>query len=290
MEPLLLRKGVDGELAIAGPCVALGYVGRPELTSQRFFLHPLMPDSGERLYRTGDRVQLRADRKIAFHGRIDTQVKHRRFRIEFGEIESRLYNIPEVQAAAVILANAGTEMASLEAFVVVRSDASCEPARMQKEPFQSLPAYMRPQRLFLLGAHEMSRLTSGKINAKALHEVSARKATGRMMAVSGTEVGTNKNTDEDCEDTVEITLSTLASLFPESGVIKPQTDIFADIGGHSVQVAELVSLLRSKRSVADGSTPFAALGMADVYEGQNAANILAQTLSAAQSRRERGKI
>lgn len=102
-EPLELGDGVEGELAIGGPCVGIGYVGRPDLTSQKFIPHPLSPMSADRIYRTGDRVRLQADHKIVFLGRIDTQVKHRGFRIELGEIESKLYSVPDVQAAAVIL-------------------------------------------------------------------------------------------------------------------------------------------------------------------------------------------
>lgn len=140
LQPLELSEGVEGELAIGGPCVGLGYVGRQDPTAQKFISRPLAANSGERLYRTGDRVRLQADLKIVFLGRIDTQVKHRGFRIELGEIESLMSSHPDVQAAAVILANAGSETARLEAFVVIRPGLDRDVASIKQLCSQKLPA------------------------------------------------------------------------------------------------------------------------------------------------------
>jgi len=80
--PIQLREGAEGELAIGGPCLGKGYVQRPALTMEKFIDHPLPSFNGERLYRTGDRVRLGKTLNLVFVGRIDTQVKHRGFRIE----------------------------------------------------------------------------------------------------------------------------------------------------------------------------------------------------------------
>jgi non-ribosomal peptide synthetase-like protein len=276
LSPLELSADAEGELAIGGPCVGIGYVGRPELTAQKFIKHPLFPAGGERLYRTGDRVRLQADGKIVFLGRIDTQVKHRGFRIELGEIESKLYSVPDVQAAAVILANSGSDAARLEAFVVVRPQAARDTTAIDKLAFQTLPAYMRPEEIFFLEADEMPRLASGKINSKALQDVSARKASERaVVRPSEDSLSVLRGGTYD-DSPLGMLLTELAVSFPQARHIKPQTDIFMELGCHSLSAAKLVSRLRQLRCAKDGSTPFASIGLADIYEGRSAASISAR--------------
>jgi amino acid adenylation domain-containing protein len=105
LEPLPV--GEDGELFVGGDSLALGYLNQPELTEERFIPDPFASAPGQRLYRTGDLARYRKDGNIEFRGRIDDQIKIRGFRVELGEIESRLKEHPGVRDAVVVHQHAG---------------------------------------------------------------------------------------------------------------------------------------------------------------------------------------
>jgi len=92
---------VPGELCVAGPSLAPGYLGRPDLTAQRFVANPFGPP-GSRMDRAGDLAIRRADGSLHFLGRIDDQVKIRGFLVEPHEVEQVMLNHPAVAQAAVV--------------------------------------------------------------------------------------------------------------------------------------------------------------------------------------------
>ncbi|WP_156428048.1 non-ribosomal peptide synthetase, partial [Mycobacterium sp. GA-1999] len=109
--------GVVGELYLSGPALAHGYVGRVELTAERFVANPY-GDAGTRMYRTGDLVRWTPDGTLDYLGRADTQIKLRGQRIELGEIENTLLACPQVTQAAATVQHSNTG-AHLVAYVTL---------------------------------------------------------------------------------------------------------------------------------------------------------------------------
>ncbi len=152
--------GVPGELATGGAGLARGYLGRPDQTAERFRPHPFST-SGERLYRTGDRVRFRPDGEIEFLGRIDRQVKIRGFRIEPGEIEAVLAAHPAVQQAVVLVREDRPGERRLVAYVTGGTGEDLSGYLRER-----LPGYLVPAAIVSLPALPLT--PNGKLDRGAL--------------------------------------------------------------------------------------------------------------------------
>jgi amino acid adenylation domain-containing protein len=163
--------GVPGELHIGGPGLAEGYLGRPDLTVERFVRDPFSAAPGARLYRTGDRVRYGADGAIEFLGRLDRQVKIRGHRIELDEVEALIARLPQVREAAVVLHGDTTDTRQLVAYLVATDPAAPPPANLWRDLKLALPAWMLPARIVWLKSLPLT--ASGKVDRNALPSAGA---------------------------------------------------------------------------------------------------------------------
>lgn len=156
--------GVPGELLLGGANVAAGYLGRPELTAEKFIPDPFTGHG--RLYRTGDLVRYRPDGEIVYLGRMDHQVKIRGFRIELGEIETLLNAHPAVRESVVLAREDRPGDRRLAAYLVADRRDPDFTAELREHLRAKLPEYMTPAAFVYLDALPVN--ANGKIDRRAL--------------------------------------------------------------------------------------------------------------------------
>ncbi|QDU24169.1 amino acid adenylation domain-containing protein [Urbifossiella limnaea] len=158
--------GEVGEMYIAGAGVARGYLNRPELTAERFLPDPFAADPGERMYKSGDLARLLPDGQIEFLGRADGQIKLRGFRIELGEIEAAIAAQPAVSESVVVVGDDPAGGRRLVAYVAPRGGAVIDPQALKTRLRESLPEYMIPAAVVVLGTLPLT--PNGKLDRAAL--------------------------------------------------------------------------------------------------------------------------
>jgi amino acid adenylation domain-containing protein len=159
-------EGGAGELWVRGASVMHGYWGRPERTALSLQPVEIAPGITDLAYRTGDLVRVRPDGHLEFLGRRDHQVKTRGYRVELGEIETRLHLHPAVAEAAVVAIPDEEIGHRLKAVVVVRAGARADEAELKQHCAETLPRYMVPESIEFRA--ELPRTTSGKVDRRAL--------------------------------------------------------------------------------------------------------------------------
>jgi non-ribosomal peptide synthetase-like protein len=262
-----VAEGGVGELCIGGPGLALGYAGRPDLTTERFVPNPQHAPGGldPVLYRTGDLARFGPGGEIEFLGRIDTQVKIRGFRIELSEIESVLLATGSLRQASVTVWRDARGDPKLIAYVVPRGDLVYDEAALRARLKALLPAYMVPAIFEPLA--DLPRQASGKVDPGALPPPTHAAAAERVIVLPGTET--------------ERTLHAVWSGLFTPATVSIDDDFFLDLGGDSLSAAELVSALRLDPALRHVS-------MGDVY-GRPTLRGLAAHLEASHPANERSR-
>jgi amino acid adenylation domain-containing protein len=218
--------GVTGELFIGGLGIAREYYQAAELTAKQFVQHP---GWGIRLYRTGDLGRYLPDGNIEFVGRLDNQLKVRGFRVELGDIESKLSQYPGIDDVLVLARTDGPGLTRLFAYLTMQAGSSpVAPETLRAYLKSQLPDYMIPAAFMLLEAFPLT--ANGKLDRKALPEPDlAQQLASYLPASSPTE-------------------KRLAQLWQEVLGLEQvgMLDNFFALGGHSLLVMKLISQARQQ--------------------------------------------
>ncbi|ANY10563.1 non-ribosomal peptide synthetase [Pseudonocardia sp. HH130630-07] len=215
--------GVAGELYVGGVQPARGYAGRPAETATRFVADPL--DTGGRLYRTGDLAVRLPDGRYRLLGRADDQVTVRGVRVEPGEVEATLQELPDVTDAAVVVRSTPGGPA-LVGYLVPATATSPDLDALRAQLAQRLPAAFLPSALVALP--ELPHTPSGKLDRRALPE----------PVVTAGRTPRDDRERELCGLVAEV-------LGLDQGAIGVDDDFFAR-GGHSLSALRLVNRIRER--------------------------------------------
>ncbi len=165
--------GVAGDLYLGGMQLARGYLGRDDLTAERFIADPFR--AGERIYRTGDVARWRRDGAVEYLGRSDHQVKLRGLRIELGEIEAALRELPGMERVEVLLRQDAPGDARLVAYV---PSALADAATLRSHLAARVPDYMVPSAF--VGVEHWPVTANGKLDRNALPKPPQQEAGGLL--------------------------------------------------------------------------------------------------------------
>ena len=224
-EKRILPPGLVGEVYLAGPGVARGYIG---YSNDAFMADPFADTSGSRMYRTGDLGRIGLHGHLEFLGRRDDQLKVRGFRVEPGEIEAVLESMPGIEQAVIVPAPAEGPPTHLVVFLV-RPEGGPEWDEVRRWATDKLPAHMVPSRAEFCSVLPLTH--NGKVDRAALRRQIASMRPGPTDA------------ERPAGAVEQLILDTWVEVLnvPGAGV----TDDFAELGGHSLAAMEIVARLRS---------------------------------------------
>lgn len=224
--------GVPGELTIGGECVALAYLYRPELTTERFVADPFNPEPGARMYKTGDLACWLPDGSVEFIGRLDHQVKVRGYRVELGEIEATLIQHPAVREAVVVTRKHGPDDKQLAAYVTAHQSANVTSGELREYLRAKLPAYMVPAAFIVLD--ELPLGPSGKLDRRMLPAPPNGSLRLESLVMPRSPL----------EEDIAVMWSEVLNV----QIVGVHTNFF-DLGGHSLLATQLIARIEEKFNV-----------------------------------------
>jgi amino acid adenylation domain-containing protein len=225
-----LPVGVPGDLYIGGAGLAHGYLGRPDLTAEKFLPDPFAGGPGARLYQTGDLARWLGTGEIEFLGRTDHQVKVRGFRIELGEIEAVLARHSGVRDAVALArevqgASGAAGERRLIAYLVAKPGFMLQSGALRSALLESLPEYMVPSAWVFLESLPLT--PNGKVDRRALPDPGAIPSSGAVAPRTWVE---------------ELLAEVWSEVLKVEGV--GCADDFFALGGHSLLATQVVSRVR----------------------------------------------
>ena len=245
-----------GELLIGGVGVARGYLGRSDLTAERFVVDAFDGDHGGRLYRTGDLARLLPDGNLEFVGREDEQVKVRGFRIECGEVESVLARHPGVAEAAVVSREDESADKRLVAYVVPRGAATPERSDLRRFLSEHLPRYMVPSAFVAIEALPMT--ANGKVARNALPAPDDTRREPRVVSAQA-------------RTPPEQVIAAIFARVLGLTAVGVEEDFF-ELGGHSLQAMQVLAAVHQELGVS--------VGVSGLYEAPTVAGLAAAVRTA----------
>jgi len=219
--------GSPGELFVAGEPLSRGYLGRPELTAEKFVPCPFGP-AGALMYRTGDIARLRDDGSLEFHGRRDSQVKLNGVRIELGEVEAAIAGLPGVSRVAVIARILSGETRLIAYIIAAPGSRPPGPADLRRALTDLLPRYMVPSFFVLVDRFPLT--ATGKLSARDLPDP---------------EVGGGRAPHRTAANALEAEIARLFGELTGAERVGVDQDFF-ELGGTSLTAMRLVARLRSQ--------------------------------------------
>ncbi|HEV3328399.1 MAG TPA: amino acid adenylation domain-containing protein [Acidimicrobiales bacterium] len=232
--------GTTGELFIAGPTLARGYLDRPELTAERFCLLSIDGAPPLRAYRTGDLAKFRDDGNLVILGRLDDQIKIRGYLIEPREVEVRLMEHPQIHDAVVIASKRGEDEKRLVAYI--KSDGAPSARSVRAFVRQTLPDHMVPTTILEVASFPLT--PNGKVDRRMLAEQSSAAASSPTAPKGDAPEPGSPSTPE--TEVLELFASALSVPADTLDV----DDDFFDVGGTSLRCARLFLSIEARYGLA----------------------------------------
>ncbi|MEV4128619.1 amino acid adenylation domain-containing protein [Nocardia sp. NPDC049707] len=250
--------GAAGELYLAGPALARGYLNRAATSAAQFVAHPF-GEPGRRMYRTGDVVRWNTDGALEFLGRNDSQVKIRGYRVELGEIDAVLRTQADVTYAVTVARQDGTGPVTLVSYVVPGIGSSLSGEQLRAALAEVLPSYLVPAAVMILDKIPLS--PNGKLDRAALPAPTVQAKRFRAPA----------------SPTEEIVAGVFADILGIDGPVGADDDFF-ELGGNSLVATRLAARI--------GAALDATIPASMIFEAPTVARLAAR----AESRADTGRV